>query len=84
MPKRSETTSVQRKTEPVQYRWIWFVYVLLFALSIPWYFPQSQNPAAIILGLPAWVLASMGAVTCIAIFTAFVIHRFWKDEPDVY
>jgi hypothetical protein len=62
--------------------WIWLVYVVLFALSIPWYLPADDTPA-IWLGLPYWVVVSLMACFAIACFTAFVVQRCWPDdEPE--
>src|SRR5688572_15326176 len=47
-------------------RWVWLVYVGLFAASVPWYLPDGRVP--IWLGLPYWVVLSLTAVFCIAIF----------------
>ena len=62
--------------------WIWLVYLALFALSIPWYLPEADQPA-LWLGLPYWVVLSLLACLGIAVFTAWVIWRFWpEDETD--
>ena len=64
-------------------RWVWAVYLLLFAASVPWYIP-AHAPLRIWLGLPHWVLISLLATLGVAVFTAFVIGRFWPNEapPD--
>ena len=59
--------------------WIWTVYLLLFGASVPWYIPANA-PLRIWLGLPHWVLISLFATLGVAVFTAFVVHRFWPDE----
>jgi hypothetical protein len=64
-------------------RWIWWVYLLLFALSVPWYLPADDAPA-LWLGLPYWVVVSLLAMIAIAGFTAWVIQCHWpldEDEP---
>jgi hypothetical protein len=67
--------------EPGRRWWIWLVYALLFGASVPWYLPQDNTPP-IWLGLPQWVVMSLMATIGIAIFTAFVVHRYWpKAEP---
>jgi len=67
--------------EPARRWWIWLVYVLLFGASIPWYLPQSSLPR-IWLGLPHWVVISLTATIGIALFTAFVVNRYWREaEP---
>lgn len=61
--------------------WIWVVYLVLFALSIPWYLPADDTPA-LWFGLPYWVVISVAACFAIACFTAFVVQRFWPDDPS--
>ncbi len=60
-------------------RWIWAVYAALFALSIPWYLPEI-DPVPVWLGVPYWVVICLGSCLAIACFTAFVIHRFWRED----
>jgi hypothetical protein len=59
-------------------KWIWGVYLVLFAASIPWYVPEGAP--RIVLGVPHWVLASLAATVAIAIFTAVVVRRHWDDD----
>ncbi len=59
--------------------WIWLVYLILFLISIPWYFPKSGKPR-IWLGLPHWVVISLTATIAIACFTVFVLHRYFPEE----
>jgi hypothetical protein len=61
--------------------WIWLVYLLLFALSVPWYLPANQAPP-LWLGLPYWVVISLLAVIAIAGFTAWIIRRHWPLDED--
>ena len=73
-------------TEPRSKRWIWVVYVVLFSASVPWYLPATGQ-LRLWFGLPYWVVISLAACTTIAIFTAFVITRYWPilaidDELD--
>lgn len=64
-------------------RWIWAVYLLLFGLSVPWYWP-ADTPLRLWLGLPHWVVVSLGATLGVAVFTALVVHRLWPggEPPD--
>ena len=66
------------KDEPAKHIWLWFVYVGLFALSIPWYFPAGQYPS-VWFGLPSWVVISLASTVGIALFTVFVIRRYWFE-----
>ena len=61
--------------------WIWLVYAALFALSIPWYLSPLDTPV-LWLGIPHWVVISLLATSGIAVFTAFVVWRYWPDSAD--
>ncbi|MEE2792888.1 MAG: hypothetical protein VX453_14735 [Acidobacteriota bacterium] len=60
--------------------WVWGVYLLLFGATIPWYV-SADAPLRIWLGLPHWVVISLLASLCVAVFTAFVVHRLWPEQP---
>lgn len=69
--------------EPRSRPWIWLVYVLLFGASVPWYLPAG--PPVLWLGLPHWVVISLCASLGVAVFTAYVIKRYWSEadgEPN--
>lgn len=67
------------RDEPRRHPWVWTVYALLYGLSIPWYLPPGAIPRKW-LGLPRWTVVSILATLAIALFTVFVIHRYWKDD----
>ena len=60
--------------------WIRAVYVLLFALSVPWYLPAG-GPLRLWFGLPHWVVLSLGACLAVAVFTVYVAARHWPAPP---
>ena len=62
-------------------RWIWPVYVALFAGSVPWYIP-ADAPLRIWLGLPHWVVISLASTLGVSVFTWFIVHRFWPTPAD--
>jgi hypothetical protein len=66
---------------PFRHVWVWAVYAVLFALAIPWYFSGSGHEP-IWLGFPRWVAVSLIATLGIALFTAFVIQRFWSEDEE--
>jgi hypothetical protein len=71
-------------SEPVEPRsrpWIWAVYILLFAASVPWYLPAG-GPLRLWFGLPHWVVISLAACLAVAVFTAYVVTRYWSVAPD--
>lgn len=65
--------------EPRKRPWIWLVYLLLFAAAIPWYWPASFS-GPLVAGLPLWVGVTLGFIFLLAVWTAFVITRYWDDE----
>jgi hypothetical protein len=67
------------RDEPLRHRWIWLTYVLLFAAAVPWYLPESAS-RPVWPGFPLWVTVSLTATVLIALFTAFVIRRYWDEE----
>jgi hypothetical protein len=69
------------RDEPFRHAWVWVVYAALFALAIPWYFSGS-GPEPIWLGFPRWVSVSLAATLGIALFTAYVIERYWSGDEE--
>ena len=65
--------------EPRSHPWIWAVYVVLFGTSVPWYLP-ADGPLRLWFGLPHWVVISITASIGVAIFTVFVVSRFWSED----
>ena len=71
----------QTGSEPCRKGWIWVTYVGLFLLSIPWYL-SDETPPVLWLGLPYWVLISLSVTLAIAVFTVFVIRRYWSEDEN--
>ena len=67
------------RDEPRRHRLIWVVYLLLFAVAVPWYWPTGYR-GPLVLGLPLWAAVSLGAVVLMALWTGFVIRRWWREE----
>ena len=67
------------RDEPRRHPLIWVVYLLLLAAAVPWYWPTGYR-GPLVLGLPLWVAVSLGAVVLMALWTAFVIRRWWREE----
>ena len=70
------------KSEPRKVRWIWFVYVVLYAIAIPWYWPSGYIGPKV-LGLPLWVATTLFAVFLLAVWTVLVIKWFWIVESEI-
>ena len=49
----------QLVSEPRKVRYIWIVYLLLYALAVPWYWPEGYR-GPLVLGFPLWVAVSLG------------------------
>jgi len=54
--------------------------LVLLALVIPWYWPAGDTRH--ILGLPLWVLMTLGAIFATSVFTAWVFLSLSDDEAD--
>ena len=67
--------------EPRRHPWLWLVYLLLYAVAIPWYWPAGYR-GPLILGLPLWVAVSLLAVLVLAGWTGWVISRYWKTVGE--
>ena len=48
---------------------------------MPWYLPADAAPA-LWLGLPYWVVLSLGAVFAAACLAAWAMQRYWPLEED--
>lgn len=60
--------------------WIWAVYAVLLAISIPWYWPQEVG--MIVLGMPLWAAVSVLGSAAISVFTARLFIKRWPEEDD--
>lgn len=58
--------------------WVWLFYLVFFALSIPWYLPNALS-MQLILGLPLWLITSITAIFIMAVFTLWIINKYWKE-----
>lgn len=67
--------------EPRKKGWVWLVYLVLFAIAIPWYWPPSYR-GALVGGLPMWVAVTIASVILLAGWTVFVITKYWIDSDD--
>jgi hypothetical protein len=75
---QTQESEVERlAAEPRQVRWIWAIYLLLLAVAIPWYWPPGFR-GPLIVGFPLWALVTVASVFLAAIWTAFVIGRYWR------
>ena len=67
--------------EPRKTPVVWVVYLLLFAVAIPWYWPTGYRGHPV-MGFPLWAAVTVAAVLLLALWTAFVISRYWRDSCD--
>ena len=56
--------------------------VLLYALSVPWY-RDPQEPPALWLGVPDWVVVALGCYAAAAVLNSIAwLLTDLRDEPD--
>ncbi len=67
--------------EPRQSGWVWWGYLVLYAIAIPWYWPAGYR-GPLVLGLPLWVAVTLGALVALALWTNLVIRRCWIDHGE--
>lgn len=60
--------------------WILAVYLVLFALVIPWYWPAEDSRH--LFGVPLWALATLAAVFLTSAFTAWIYLTHSEGEDD--
>lgn len=72
--------SASRTPNPKSRTWILVVYLVLFALVIPWYWPAGD--ARHVFGVPLWVLVTLAAVFVTSVFTAWVYLMQSDGEGD--
>lgn len=57
----------------------WIAYLLLLALSIPWYFPEgSAEP--IVFGMPLWCVISLSCYIAAAALTIWRLDALWSAD----
>lgn len=56
---------------------VWVGFVTLLLLAIPWYLPAAAE--TLVLGLPLWVSLCLSANLALAIYTTWVIRRYWGN-----
>ena len=55
-----------------------FLYIILIALGIPWYWPQDSR--SLILGAPAWVAVAVLCSLLASCLTAYILFNSSSDE----
>ncbi len=63
--------------EPRKVRWVWLVYLLLYAIAIPWYWPAGYR-GHLVAGFPIWVVVTLVGVLLLAGWTLWVIANHWR------
>ena len=78
---RAGLNNYRQIDDPSAHPWVWIVIGLLFVLSVPWYLPSASS-VTLWFGLPYWVIISLTSSCAIAIFTAWVVTRYWSDDAS--
>ena len=76
-----DKTFSKLKCEPRSKPLIWVVYLLLYAIAIPWYWPAGYR-GPLIGGFPLWVAVSLGAILGLALWTVWVLNKYWQEEEE--
>jgi hypothetical protein len=76
--KESQSQDLHIEYEKVFPLWVWAIYLFLFLLSIPWYLPD-QVAMQLIFGLPFWLISCIVAILLMALFSVWIISKYWKD-----
>ncbi|GAB3674322.1 hypothetical protein [Salinisphaera aquimarina] len=73
---------MKRKTkEPVKSPLVWLVFVVIFALINPWYFPAgSYTP--LFWGVPYWAWIILAASLALSVFITWVVCCQWDLDAD--
>jgi len=79
--RRDREEYAQLESEPRRVRWVWLVYLLLYAVTIPWYWPTGYR-GFLVIGFPLWVAVSLVGVVLLAAWTVWVIHRYWREAGE--
>ena len=57
-----------------------FIYVVLLAVGIPWYWPSHD--LSLILGMPAWVSVAITASLIASCYTVYLLYTSWPESHD--
>ena len=61
--------------------WIWIGFGILLALCVPWYVSSGESSTSSFWAFPVWGAVVVGFAFLLAVFTAFVYLRVWRDAP---
>ncbi len=70
--------AIRPADEPLRHRWFLPAVVLILAVSVPWYLPDSVG-GRLAAGLPVWTWITIGCGFALAVVTAFASLRLWRD-----
>ncbi|MEM1623902.1 MAG: hypothetical protein QW543_07235 [Sulfolobales archaeon] len=63
--------------EPAKNPLFWILWLLLIAVSVPWYFPpKTYEP--IVAGLPLWSLVVLVTIVLCAVLATLSAYMFWR------
>jgi hypothetical protein len=79
MQNRNLQTSPGRRNGRIFPGWlIWLAYFALFAIGIPWYWPEGS--VKVWFGVPCWVVVAVAASAGVSLLTAALLYRPWPGE----
>lgn len=65
--------------EPIQFKKMWLIFIIIALVSVPWYFPEGAIQS-VILGFPLWGFISLVASIALSIFLGYFINNCWDME----
>lgn len=59
--------------------WVFVGLFIILVLSVPWFW-GAETIRPFVLGLPVWAFVAFGMSLVFALFTAWTILRFWRED----
>ena len=59
---------------------IWIGYLVLFAIAVPWYWPEGYD--RVWLGFPVWVIVSVVTSLAISVYTSWLFIKHWPEQES--
>lgn len=60
--------------------WIWLIYLILFGIAVPWYWPSGSERTWF--GFPAWAVVAVAGSFAISSFTAWLWLCRWPEDEE--
>lgn len=81
MATKKKTGKKKKCPEPVKNPKLVIVFLILVALTVPWYFPKGTYEP-IFFGFPYWAMISLIMSIALAVFLSWTIENRWDENED--